>query len=60
MKNTVEKIHNDWRNHNADNADQDKTMDFDAWLDSPEGQAWLNSEEERYKPTDDYGYSWER
>lgn len=57
MKNTVEKIHNDWRNHHAD---QDETMDFDAWLDSPEGQAWLDSEEERYTPTADYGYRWER
>ena len=38
----------------------DQQIRFDLWLDSPEGHEWLDSEEERYAPTADYGYSWER
>lgn len=33
----------EWRNRRADAAD---AIDFDAWLDSPEGMTWLNGEAE--------------
>lgn len=47
-----------WRNQRAD---QDQAMNFDEWLDSPEGRAWLDGEAERYAPTScDYGYYWEK
>lgn len=32
----------------------------DDWLNTPEGQDWLNIEAERYDAGVDYGYSWER
>ena len=33
---------------------------LDEWLESDEGQQWLNGAEEPYLATADYGYSWER
>ena len=37
-----------WRNRRADQAE---AVNFDDWLDSPEGQEWLNgkAEEDRYQ-----------
>lgn len=41
------------RHHAAD------AMQFYDWLKTPEGESWLNAEEDRYVSAD-YGYSWER
>jgi hypothetical protein len=41
------------RHHAAD------AMQFEDWLETPEGSAWLNNEEDRYAAAD-HGYAWER
>jgi hypothetical protein len=35
-------------------------MQFDDWLETPAGSAWLNAEEDRYITAADHGYAWER
>jgi hypothetical protein len=36
-------------------------LTFDEWLDTPEGQDWLNMKAEQYDAViGDFGYSWER
>ena len=34
-------------------------LDFDQWLDTEEGEAWLDSEAERYDSDASFGWPWE-
>jgi hypothetical protein len=44
LEDRVWQKHLNWRNHAVDPSE---AVDVDTWLDSPEGQAWLNGEAEK-------------